>query len=169
MITQAILDQILTDLAINDNCTPVADIQVEVSVTAGTLITEPTQVTFTLTDLCDNPSTATAMVNIPYPTVTINAVPESLEICSGDPIAFNLTFENAFPPYNIVWSDAALEGTEVTVTPVSANQYVDETFVYTVTVTDSLGCEFDDQVTVTVWGNPEFTFTENHAICLGET
>jgi hypothetical protein len=169
VITQAILDQILTDLAINDNCTPVADIQVEVSVTAGTLITEPTQVTFTLTDLCDNESTATAMVNIPYPTVTINAVPESLEICSGDPIAFNLTFENAFPPYNIVWSDAALEGTEVTVTPVSANQYVDETFVYTVTVTDSLGCEFDDQVTVTVWGNPEFTLTENHAICLGET
>ena len=170
IVTQAILDQILEDLDFEDNCTDSADIVVALSVVADSVITGTIDVQVTLTDLCDNSSTAIAQVILPPPpTVTINAVPATLEICSGESIAFNLTFENAFPPYQIVWSDSTLQGTEVTVTPVSTDQYVDQTFVYTVTVTDSLGCVFTDQVTVTVWGVPNFNLTPDHAICLGET
>ena len=170
IVTQGILDQILEDLDFEDNCTDSADIVVALSVVADSVITGTIDVQVTLTDLCSNSSIAIAQVILPPPpTVTINAVPATLEICSGDTIAFNLTFANAFPPYQIVWSDTTLQGTSVTVTPVSADQYVDETFVYTVTVTDSLGCVFTDQVTVTVWGVPNFNLTPDHEICLGES
>ena len=166
-ITQNILDQIAEDFYPDDNC---SEVTATFSVQAGELITTTTNVLVTFTDECGNYTTATAYVTVPLTlSSTLTALPTSLEGCQGTSFNFSISTMNGVEPITYTWNDAELVGSNVTVTPVLDDINTDQDFTYTVTIMDANKCSSINTVTVTVHGEPEFTLTDDLAICLGQS
>ena len=166
-ITQDILDQIAEDFSPVDNC---SEVTTTFSIEPGELITTTTNVIVTFTDECENYTTASAYVTVPVTlSSTLTALPASLEGCTGSSFNFTIATENGVEPITYTWNDTELEGNNVTVTPVLDDINTDQDFTYTVTVMDANNCSSINTVTVTVHGEPEFTLTDDLAICFGES
>jgi hypothetical protein len=81
-------------------------------------------------------------------------------ICFGSSTTLVATGSNGVLPYQYAWNNPASIGTTKIVNPTL-------TTIYTVTVTDNVGCSATDQVTVTVNPNPTVNAGVDQAICLG--
>jgi len=167
IISEEMLEDILEGFSPIDNCSQVTT---TFSVVPNQAITTTTTVVVTFTDACDNTSSANVTVNMPdVLTSTYTITPETAAACYGNSFTFNVTATLGVEPYTIAWSNPALEGFETTVTPVLTDEFTDETFTYTYTVTDANGCTTSNTITVLVHGKPAFNLTADLAICLGQS
>lgn len=133
-----------------------------VSATATAAMSGTYTVTVTDSKGCIGTASVAVTVN-PAPTTTITGGP-TITVCSTTPIAFTLGGKQAGETY--AWSgpnsftSTAAEPT-VTASATAANQGV-----YTVVVTNTLGCSQTATVSVTVNATPAGT-TENKEVCAG--
>lgn len=144
-------------------------------VNAGDEITENTEFFMVVTDACGNEVTINFAVVLPeFLTATIVAAEEfEGEIynhCIGVPFSFIVNAEHATAPYTYTWSDSNIvaNANEATIVPTVADQFVSQSFTYTVTVTDMNGCTATAETSVLVNAYPNFT-VEGDTICFGET
>ena len=167
IISEEMLENMLEVFSPLDNCSQVTT---TFSVEPNQAITTTTIVDVTFTDACGNSSTAYVTVTMPdVLTSTYTVTPASTAACYGTPFSFNVTPSFGVAPYTIAWSNPALEGFEVSVTPVLTDEFTDETFTYTYTVTDANGCSTSNTITVLVHAKPAFNLTADLAICLGQS
>lgn len=144
-------------------------------VNAGDEITENTEFFMVVTDACGNEVAINFAVVLPeFLTATIVAAEEfEGEIynhCIGVPFSFIVNAEHATAPYTYTWSDSNIvaNANEATIVPAVADQFVSQSFTYTVTVTDMNGCTATAETSVLVNAYPNFT-VEGDTICFGET
>ena len=83
-------------------------------------------------------------------------------ICNGTSITLVATGSNGVAPYNYVWNNPSSTGSTKNITPTT-------TTVYTVTVTDNIGCTSTDMVTVTVNPLPTVQINGTSPICNGSS
>lgn len=151
-----------------------SDIINGVDVAAGDEITENTEFVMVVTDACGNAVSINFAVVLPeFLTATIEAGEtfegEIYSHCIGVPFSFVVNAEHATAPYTYTWNDSNIiaNANEATVTPTLADQFVSETFTYTVTVTDQNGCTATAETSVTVNAYPHFSM-EGDTVCFGE-
>lgn len=151
-----------------------SDIINGVDVAAGDEITENTEFVMVVTDACENAVSINFAVVLPeFLTATIEAGEtfegEIYSHCIGVPFSFVVNAEHATAPYTYTWNDSNIiaNANEATVTPTLADQFVSETFTYTVTVTDQNGCTATAETSVTVNAYPHFSM-EGDTVCFGE-
>lgn len=115
-------------------------------------------VTVTDANGCTNSRAVSVFVNTDF---SVEAGPDQSQ-CLGSSFAFNALAQGGIPPYQFTWDDAAqTNGPFLFVTP-------DITTIFTVTVTDALGCERTDTVTAQII-EPDFTISAEPAIiCSGQ-
>lgn len=167
IISAEMLEDMLEAFSPLDNCSQVAT---TFSVEPNQAITTTTMVDVTFTDACGNISSSYVTVTMPTVlTSSYTITPETATACYGNAFTFNVTPTYGVAPYTIAWSNPALEGFETTVTPVLTDEFTDETFTYTYTVTDANGCTTSNTITVLVHGKPAFNLTDDLAICLGQS
>lgn len=167
IISSEMLEDMLEVFSPIDNCSQVTT---TFSVEPNQAITTSTMIDVTFTDACGN--TSSSYVNVIMPDVltsTYTITPESAAVCYGNSFTFNVTATLGVEPYTIAWSNPALQGFEATVTPVLTDEFTDETFTYTYTVTDANGCTTSNTITVLVHGKPAFNLTADLAICFGQS
>lgn len=152
-----------------------SDIINGVDVAAGDEITENTEFVMVVTDACGNAVSINFAVVLPeFLTATIEAGEtfegEIYSHCIGVPFSFVVNAEHATAPYTYTWNDSNIiaNANEATVTPTLADQFVSETFTYTVTVTDQNGCTATAETSVTVNAYPHFSM-EGDTVCFGES
>jgi len=83
-------------------------------------------------------------------------------ICGSANTTLSASASGGFPPYTYAWDNGLGAGQTHVVNPTS-------TTTYTVTVTDSFGCQGTDQVTVTVNDAPIVNAGPDVSICLGQS
>ncbi|MEA3449219.1 MAG: gliding motility-associated C-terminal domain-containing protein [Bacteroidota bacterium] len=109
---------------------------------------------------CTNTDSVTVNV-YDIPDVTASANP--VTICEGDSSVLTAAGSNGTPPYSFSWDNGAGSGSPVTVFPTIST-------VYTVTITDSNGCEATDTTLVNVHETPNLSLSATPSvICEGET
>src|SRR5690606_9579243 len=91
-------------------------------------------------------------------TLTARAAPDA--ICAGGPV--KLTAGASGPVPNVSWQPGGRSGEELTVTPTA-------TTTYTVSATDSLGCELSASVQVTVTDIPPLPVVDGATACPDST
>ena len=118
--------------------------------------------TVTVTDAvgCSTQATVTVTVN-PQPTITLSDV----EVCQGDTVQIGAEAQGGTPPYSYSWSPASGLSDPNVAQP---DAFPQSTTVYTVTVTDAVGCSTQATVTVTVNPQPTITLSDVE-VCQGDT
>ncbi len=131
---------------VSDNCYGFGYITITQSVAAGSKIAVETPVVMTLTDRCGNATTHTITLKSSAPlAVTITA--DEPEICQGETVHLTTTVENAVVPVIYTWTNNT-HNPDLTVNPTEANH------VYTVTVTDNIGCQAAGSIDILVHHTP---------------
>jgi hypothetical protein len=123
---------------------------------ANPVVSPTTTTTYTVTGslgICS--ATATAVVNVnPAPTLTINATPPT--ICAGGQSNLTVSGANSY-----VWSDNLGTSATVTVTPPN-------TYAYSVTGTNSFGCQGTESIIITVNPAPNISaLASPNPVCAG--
>ncbi len=95
---------------------------------------------------------STDLINSGVPILTANQTNAS---CGNSDGAIELTINGGVLPYTFLWSD---NSTNQNINSISAGNY-------SVTVTDSVGCEVTGQFIITNGNAPEITFTQTNATC----
>jgi len=120
----------------SDNCTSSANLTIEQTPTAGTVITTATTVTVTVTDQCGNNSTKSVTLTVPTsPSASLAA---GTIACNGSTTNITSTVNGGTTPYNYTWTPSA---STQDLTGVSAG-------TYSVTVTDANACTATASVTI---------------------
>ncbi len=90
----------------------------------------------------------------------------AVSICAVDSIQLNATVTGGAPPLMYSWSPAVGLSSTTVLNPWRAP--LDTTVIYTLTVTDSLGCVYDDTVSIIVFPKPNFTAGSDFTICVNQ-
>lgn len=180
VIPEAIIDTLMADAQVSDNCTSTENLSIALyrtnvdltsseSVEGGDVITENTEFVMVVTDACGNEVTINFSVVLPD-ALTATIVNEDAANCIGEAFTFVVNAQHATAPYTYTWSNENIiaNANEATVTPTLADQFVSETFTYTVTVTDQNGCTATAETSVTVNAYPHFSM-EGDTVCFGES
>ena len=122
--------------------------------------TSTTTYSVTVTDAngCMGSATVSLTVNDLPTAMTLQLNPA--QICVGNSTTISATASGGTGPYTFNWDNGLGSGPSHTVSPGA-------TTIYTVTVTDSKGCEDIANVEVTVTENPIPTITGNNTFCDG--
>lgn len=180
VIPEAIIDTLMADAQVSDNCTSTENLSIALyrtnvdltsseSVEGGDVITENTEFVMVVTDACENEVAINFSVVLPD-ALTATIVNEDAANCIGEDFTFVVNAQHATAPYTYTWSNENIiaNANEATVTPTLADQFVSETFTYTVTVTDQNGCTATAETSVTVNAYPHFSM-EGDTVCFGES
>lgn len=180
VIPEAIIDTLMADAQVSDNCTSTENLSIALyrtnvdltsseSVEGGDVITENTEFVMVVTDACGNEVAINFSVVLPD-ALTATIVNEDAANCIGEDFTFVVNAQHATAPYTYTWSNENIiaNANEATVTPTLADQFVSETFTYTVTVTDQNGCTATAETSVTVNAYPHFSM-EGDTVCFGES
>jgi PKD repeat protein len=104
---------------------------------------------------------------------TVNVLPEivvdagaDVNICYTDSTQLMGSFSGGVGPFNFSWQPAV--GLSDTTVLQPWRSPLDSTVTYTLTVTDTLGCAFTDQVTVNVYPLPVFTAGNDFTLCVNQ-
>ncbi|MEO0339129.1 MAG: hypothetical protein AAF242_07930, partial [Bacteroidota bacterium] len=84
-------------------------------------------------------------------------------ICEGETATLTASASGGTPGYTYQWSNGATTQS-ITLSP-SLSSYANQTFNFTVTVTDANGCTDTDDVSLEVLSNPEVTVSKEDATC----
>jgi hypothetical protein len=192
VIPENIVAALLADAEVADNCTNTENLNIAlfranvaipssedveagnsdiingVDVAAGDEITENTEFVMVVTDACGNEVAINFSIVLPD-ALTATIVNEDAANCIGEAFTFVVNAQHATAPYTYTWSNENIiaNANEATVTPTLADQFVSETFTYTVTVTDQNGCTATAETSVTVNAYPHFSM-EGDTVCFGE-
>lgn len=180
VIPEAIIDTLMADAQVSDNCTSTENLSIALyrtnvdltsseSVEGGDVITENTEFVMVVTDACRNEVDINFSVVLPD-ALTATIVNEDAANCIGEDFTFVVNAQHATAPYTYTWSNENIiaNANEANVTPTLADQFVSETFTYTVTVTDQNGCTATAETSVTVNAYPHFSM-EGDTVCFGES
>lgn len=180
VIPEAIIDTLMADAQVSDNCTSTENLSIALyrtnvdltsseSVEGGDVITENTEFVMVVTDACENEVAINFSVVLPD-ALTATIVNEDAANCIGEDFTFVVNAQHATAPYTYTWSNENIiaNANEANVTPTLADQFVSETFTYTVTVTDQNGCTATAETSVTVNAYPHFSM-EGDTVCFGES
>lgn len=180
VIPEAIIDTLMADAQVSDNCTSTENLSIALyrtnvdltsseSVEGGDVITENTEFVMVVTDACGNEVAINFSVVLPD-ALTATIVNEDAANCIGEDFTFVVNAQHATAPYTYTWSNENIiaNANEANVTPTLADQFVSETFTYTVTVTDQNGCTATAETSVTVNAYPHFSM-EGDTVCFGES
>ncbi|RLD40217.1 MAG: hypothetical protein DRI86_15665 [Bacteroidetes bacterium] len=123
--------------------------------TASITITPSVSSTYSLvvSDVCNNDSTFVIDVGVSNPIFTFTGD----SVCKGDTAVLRV---NSSEIYNYIWSSGE-QTSIISVSPSSDTQY-------TVSVTDSIGCEIVDSTTIKVFPIPIVSSTSDTIICSGD-
>ncbi len=126
--------------------------------------TPPSTITYTVTvttpDGCSGSTSITITVSPPIQLSTSDQT-----ICQGDTVQIGVTVSGGTSPYSYSWSPATGLSDPNVAQPEASPQ---STTVYTVTVTDAIGCSTQATVTVTVNPKPTITLSDVE-VCQGDT
>lgn len=180
VIPEAIIDTLMADAQVSDNCTSTENLSIALyrtnvdltsseSVEGGDVITENTEFVMVVTDACRNEVDINFSVVLPD-ALTATIVNEDAANCIGEDFTFVVNAQHATAPYTYTWSNENIiaNANEANVTPTLADQFVSETFTYTVIVTDQNGCTATAETSVTVNAYPHFSM-EGDTVCFGES
>lgn len=126
-------------------------------------IANPTQsTTYTLTITNIYGCVGADSVDVIRTVVTADAGPDT-SICPGSSVVLGTS---ATSKTQYQWQPATSLSSDTVAQPLASPQ---QTTLYTLTITDSNGCQATDYVKVTVWPNPNFTPSLANPICEGDT
>lgn len=180
VIPEAIIETLMAEAQVSDNCTSTENLSIALyrtnvdltsseDVEGGDVITEDTEFVMVVTDACENEVAINFSVVLPD-ALTATIVNEDAANCIGEDFTFVVNAQHATAPYTYTWSNENIiaNANEANVTPTLADQFVSETFTYTVTVTDQNGCTATAETSVTVNAYPHFSM-EGDTVCFGES
>lgn len=172
VIPENIIATLMVDAQVSDNCTALENLNIalyndNLAVNPNDVITENSEFVMVVTDACGNEAAINFSVVLPE-ALTAVIVNNDAANCIGEAFSFVVNAQYATAPYTYTWSDENIIATEneAVVTPTLADQFVSETFIYTVTVTDQNGCTATAETSVTVNAYPHFS-TQGDEICFG--
>ena len=152
---------------IDDNCTPVDQINIEQTPAANTQVNQNQTVTVTISDGCDNSSSMDIEVVVPD-MLMIDIIQPDSRFCFGDSISLTPMVYGGTPDFIFTWTPAdglsATDVQDVTAAPAPG------TYHYVVTVVDANGSTASDSVTVivdSIPATPQLAGTDNSA-CNGD-
>lgn len=138
---------LFTNDNVKDNCYTLGQMTIAQTPAAGTIIHGDTPVSIVVTDGCGN-------VSAPYIITAKSANPIAVEItasnnefCQGESTVLTANVTDAVTPVTYNWSNRTHNMT-TTVVPTEAAH------VYSVTVTDAMGCQAQDDIDITVYHVP---------------
>ncbi|MDZ7847032.1 MAG: hypothetical protein U5L96_09795 [Owenweeksia sp.] len=87
-------------------------------------------------------------------------------LCYTDSVQLNGLVTSGTAPFNYTWSPGAGLSDSTILNP--WRMPLDSSVTYTLTVTDSLGCEYSDTVTIGVFPQPNFSAGNDFTICVNQ-
>ena len=131
---------------LTDNCYGFGNLTINQSIAAGTMVEGGTDVTMTITDRCGNATTHFITLNSSAP-LAVSIAADKMEICQGETVNLTTTVENEVVPVIYTWNTGS-HNANIAVQPTEAAH------VFTVSVTDAIGCSAKANIDILVHHTP---------------
>ena len=131
---------------LTDNCYGFGNLTINQSIAAGTMVEGGTDVTMTITDRCGNATTHVITLNSSAP-LAVSIAADKMEICQGETVNLTTTVENEVVPVIYTWNTGS-HNANIAVQPTEAAH------VFTVSVTDAIGCSAKANIDILVHHTP---------------
>ncbi len=151
----------------SDNLTPNNELVITQAPSAGTVITQNTTVTVTITDACGNQTQTTVEVTVPI-ALQLNLEDRQDILCYGDETGvLSVSASEGTTPYNFVWTTANQGNPANGYTGTSSQTLQADT--YTISVTDANGCAAAQTYTIEYLTGPMVagTVSSSQELCDG--